>query len=63
MSITDIASKIKEIDSYAKTVLNDSRYSHSLRVADYANILAKEYNSEAEVLREAMPLFHIVSIL
>ena len=47
MSITDIASKIKEIDSYAKTVLNDSRYSHSLRVADYANILAKEYNSEA----------------
>lgn len=45
MSITNITSKIKEIDSYAKTVLTESRYSHSIRVADYACFLAKEYDN------------------
>ncbi|UTC78144.1 nicotinate-nucleotide adenylyltransferase [Treponema sp. OMZ 799] len=42
----DIKLKTQEIDSFAKSVLNESRYAHSVRVAEYARHLAEEYKTE-----------------
>ena len=43
---SDIELKTQEIDSFAKSVLTESRYAHSVRVAEYARHLAKEYKEE-----------------
>ena len=43
---SDIELKTQEIDSFAKSVLTESRYAHSVRVAEYARHLAKEYKKE-----------------
>ena len=43
---SDIELKTQEIDSFAKSVLTESRYAHSVRVAEYARHLAKEYREE-----------------
>ncbi len=43
---SDIEIKIQEIDHFAKSVLTESRYAHSVRVAEYASHLAKEYKEE-----------------
>ncbi|UTC67923.1 MULTISPECIES: nicotinate-nucleotide adenylyltransferase [unclassified Treponema] len=46
INAADIQAKIREIDSFAKSVLNESRYAHSVRVAEYARHLAEEYKTE-----------------
>jgi len=46
MDTSDIELKTQEIDSFAKSVLTESRYAHSVRVAEYARHLAKEYKEE-----------------
>ena len=46
MNTFDIEIKTQEIDRFAKSVLTESRYAHSVRVAEYARHLAKEYKKE-----------------
>lgn len=46
MNTSDIELKTQEIDSFAKSVLTESRYAHSVRVAEYARHLANEYKEE-----------------
>ncbi|AIN94461.1 nicotinate-nucleotide adenylyltransferase [Treponema putidum] len=46
INTSDIELKTKEIDSFAKSVLTESRYAHSVRVAEYARYLAQEYAKE-----------------
>ena len=46
MDTSDIELKTREIDRFAKSVLTESRYAHSVRVAEYARHLAKEYKKE-----------------
>lgn len=46
MNTSDIELRTQEIDSFAKSILTESRYAHSVRVAEYARHLAKEYKEE-----------------